>query len=80
MLQPSFLHTHLPRTPPPGPFCRPLPVPAGQTCDITLTVCVEGGPEGAAAELAGKQAGVIPAEPQPLDVIAILRVEDEGDK
>ncbi|KXZ53716.1 hypothetical protein GPECTOR_6g633 [Gonium pectorale] len=50
---------------------------AGQTYEIELTVMVDGGPGGGAEALSAtsSSSGAVP-----LDVIAILRIEDSGDK
>ncbi len=52
-------------------------VAAGETCEVQLTVLVDGGPDGPAAGLQGPGAG---AGASPLDSIVILRIEDSGDK
>ncbi|GIL53598.1 hypothetical protein Vafri_9213, partial [Volvox africanus] len=74
-------------TPPLPPWLAAVPaegvVAPGESCEITLTVLVEGGAGGAAARLSDEQPSSSSSPPLThgsLDSIVILRVEDSGDK
>ncbi|GIL84933.1 hypothetical protein Vretifemale_13525 [Volvox reticuliferus] len=77
-------------TPPLPPWLVAMPaegvVAPGESCEITLTVLVEGGAGGAAAQLSDERPSSSSTASSPplthgsLDSIVILRVEDSGDK